>query len=262
MGEIRLTGCDLQSNSPTVDAGSPWAPEGSITLDSGRIEADEIRAVGRISQSNSGSNTMIGVQQPYSASVPDPYADLLEPAVGTCNRSSSYTSWTPHLQLTPGVYCGGLFTQNVPKITFAPGDYLITGGDMTINNAQMTGTGVTFYIRDGALKIQNYSNNVSLKAPTIGPYAGIVVLQGRDVAPNKATSKLVGGSSFGIEGTLYFPSGALEVTNNAELDVTIAGGAGVVAPTVYAAGSGVIRVEVDAEVGADAGGNGQPRLVN
>lgn len=262
MGEIRLSGCGLQSNSPTVDAGSSWAPKGSITLNSGRIEADEIRAVGRISQSNSGSNTMLGGQQPYSAPVPDPYADLMEPTVGTCNRPSSYTSWTPHLQLSPGVYCGGLFTQNVPKITFAPGDYLITGGDMTINNAQMTGTGVTFYIRDGALKIQNYSNNVSLTAPTTGPHAGIVVFQGRNVAPAKSTSTLVGGSSFGIDGALYLPSGALQVTNNAKLNVKVAGGAGVVAPTIYAAGSGTIRVEIDAAGGAAASGNGQPRLVN
>ena len=59
--------------------------------------------------------------------------------------------------------------------TMQPGIYVVSGGDFKINaNANVTGTGVTIYIKAGTNVSINGNATVNLAAPTSGTYSGML----------------------------------------------------------------------------------------
>lgn len=134
---------------------------------------------------------------PYVA---DPFANIAAPPVGSCGTVSG-----------PGTYCGGLTFQGTT--TLSPGVYVINGGTLQFNaNADVSGSGVTFYLTNGATLSMNGSATVNLSAPTSGTYSGLLFFGDR--SQPTAVNKINGDASSLLTGTIYFPSQEVEFLGN------------------------------------------------
>jgi len=105
--------------------------------------------------------------------------------------------------LGPGNYCGGFSVTG--SATLGSGVYVISGGTMQFNaNASISGSGVTFYLTDGARVIMNGSADIELSAPTSGPYKGMLFY----ADPDSSTSYGIfnGTADSSLKGALYFPT--------------------------------------------------------
>src|SRR5215469_4163228 len=133
----------------------------------------------------------------------DPYANLAAPTIPANCSAGNGTQ--------PGRYCGGI-TYN-GTATLAPGVYIIDGGTLKINaNANLTGTGITFYLTNGATVQMNGNATVNLSAPTSGPFSGVLFYGDRTMA--YAIQKINGNASSVMTGAIYFPSQEVDVLGN------------------------------------------------
>lgn len=138
----------------------------------------------------------------------DPLGAVTPPNVATCGAGVQ----NGH-QFSPGVYNGGINVTGTGTYNFMPGIYCIVGGGLTVGSgAQITGTGVTFYLTTapgsaayGGVNIGGTSAT-NISAPTSGPLAGILFFQDRSIPVNTATNTFdaTGGATFA--GALYFPT--------------------------------------------------------
>jgi Flp pilus assembly protein TadG len=154
----------------------------------------------------------------------DPYANLAAPTVGSgCANGNGSV-------LNQGTYCGLTLQGNV---TLNSGVYVINGGSLKINsNANISGTGVTFYLTNGATLDFNGNANINLTAPTSGTYSGILFYGDR--TQGTAVNKLNGNASSNMTGAVYFPTQEVDFQGN------FSGSNGctqVVADTIYYTGS-------------------------
>jgi hypothetical protein len=155
--------------------------------------------------------TLTDCPEPQSNVPPaaDPFKDLPEPDVsGPC---LTMPSGNGAATLTPGRYCGGGDLKGTK--TLAPGVYIIDGGDFRINsNANVSGSGVTFFFTDDATADFNGNATINFSAPTSGTYKGVLMYGDDD---NSDTSnKFNGTASSQLTGALYFPSQSVEYLGN------------------------------------------------
>ena len=167
--------------------------------------------------------------------VEDPYANLTPPEDGWCippqlvsgylglfqTGSSTVDAFGNNTVLFPGTYCKGLRVKGV-NVTFLPGTYIISGGKFQISkDSQVTGEGVTFVLKgkNGGLEVKSNAQ-VNFKAPSTGPYAGMVFYQvpdapkfGRKPKYPTGVSNIKSGGGLSIVGTAYFPSQDLVITS-------------------------------------------------
>jgi Flp pilus assembly protein TadG len=158
-----------------------------------------------------------------SSYIYDPYANVGAPPVQSCPGASGVLP-------NPGTYCGLSFSGSV---TLNPGVYVINGGTLKINaNANLTGSGITFYLTNGATLSINGNAVMNLSAPTTGPYAGLLFYGDRTQATAKNT--INGDATSLMTGTIYFPSQEVDFLGN------FSGSSGcmqVVSDTIYYTGS-------------------------
>lgn len=116
------------------------------------------------------------------------------------------------LRLKPGNYCGGLFLM-ANEFVLDPGEYHITGGDLTFRSGtELTGADVTFILHENAKLEIGDGSVLNLKGPVGGPLDGLVFAQNlKDKSiynPNypNVESTILGGSKLDILGTVYLPS--------------------------------------------------------
>jgi hypothetical protein len=137
-----------------------------------------------------------------ASATPDPYASLAAPIslmLGPClNAPSSYPATLSH-----GYYCHGLNVNGAT--TFLQGTYYVKGNLALQGSSTVTGSNVTFFIdRSGTTAISG-SANVTLSAPTSGPYAGVLFFGDR--AGSTANNNNIRGSSASrLVGTIYYPT--------------------------------------------------------
>jgi Flp pilus assembly protein TadG len=191
---------------------------GNVTLD-----AASIGIVGNFKKTGNGTltpNPTINIT-PYS----DPLSFLpgytcttssCTPSGGgsniTCQKAQSITG-NQTVTLTPGCYQGLSFGGN-SNVTLSPGTYIINGsaGLQFSGNNQVSGTGVTFYIANGAFgMVGNTILNLSAPTSTSDPFNGILF----DQSPgDTSAASLVGNSGSNIQGIMYFPTAAFSLTGN------------------------------------------------
>jgi len=246
MGVIDATGCGIASNSNASNA---------VYLNSGTISGSSVSAVGGIVVSNSGSNTFSpSPGTSGAAATADPLSTMTAPTPGACSyNNASFTAWQsgPYaFTQSANVFCGNTtIGGNSTTDTFAPGIYYFVNGNITFNNANITlATGVTFVVTStpgnnpGALSWTNYSNTINISAPTTGATAGVVFWQtcpsGGGSAP---ANTMAGGSTLDLSGAFYAPCGALNISNNVQMDTASGGSLSVIASTIYASGSAGIN---------------------
>jgi hypothetical protein len=145
-----------------------------------------------VAGSNAGGKdnvTCSSGQSPCPAySVPagaNPLASLTPPPVG------SPTKWNNGDG--PGTYSGMSFGNGNSNVVLPAGVYVLDGGDFSCKgNETITGTGVTFYLTNGASWQCSGTPSVNLTAPSApSPYAGILIYQD----PSDHASNTVTGTS-------------------------------------------------------------------
>jgi hypothetical protein len=158
--------------------------------------------------------------------------DLQVPPTGTCtvNQNLHVKNDTT---LTPGRYCGGIRV-NGATLTFAPGLYILDGGDLrTTGQASLVGDGVTFVLtanapsQIGGIDFSG-GTHLDLRAPdaddawaTLMGYEGILFFQDPRAPLTSSTNgdnKLLGGSVARLDGAIYFRQQSLLYTGGANLD--------------------------------------------
>lgn len=215
--DIVLNGCSLFANSSSDSA---------LELSgNSRLTAKSVGVVGGYAQS---SNSNISTQQGIhtgQAPIEDPYKDVEIPEYKNrpCDFSSKQvpTGLYGRSDGQPFVFCGGLQINSRDTVTLRPGTYVIDGGDLLVNGgATLTSNGpVTIILTSrtgldhGSIDIRGGAE-VKLTAPTSGDLSGLVFFQDRN-APH-GESKLNGGSTQSIEGTIYAPSRKLVFTGGSE----------------------------------------------
>jgi Flp pilus assembly protein TadG len=213
-----FTSCNIVSDSIASNAFSVGGSARVIAPCVETVGGDNVQASLTLTSCSS-----VTTNAPY---VQDPYANVPSPSVGTCSNQSGNGG-----TLNPATFCGGLSLKN--NVTLNPGVYVINGGTLKVNaNANVTGTGVTFYLTNGATVQFNGSAQISLTAPTSGSYAGLV-LYGDRTQPT-ASNTINGNASSSITGAIYFPSQEVDFLGN------FSGANGctqVVADTIYYTGS-------------------------
>lgn len=160
----------------------------------------------------------LGVSQ-----ISDPLASLPVPASAPyiCNHINYSAPNFSNPTLSQGVYCGGINVGN-NSYTLSPGTYILVGGGLSTQsaNSSISGTGVMFYNTYNSTysyaPISLAANStVSLKAPTSGTYAGILIFEDR-TAP--ASSDNYGGGSTAVyEGTIYAKNAAITMSGNSSI---------------------------------------------
>ncbi len=121
---------------------------------------------------------------------------------------------TPDFQLFAGHYCTGITISNRANVTFGPGTYAITGTGINFKGVgTVSGAGVTFYISGGPVLINSVpgsAEQLTLRAPTNGALTGILFYQN---AGNGLTATIDGQAASTLQGALYFPGAALNLSN-------------------------------------------------
>ncbi|HXJ02792.1 MAG TPA: hypothetical protein VNH44_16345 [Micropepsaceae bacterium] len=194
-----FVGCNVMSNSMANDSVAVGG--------SSQLTTPCVLAVGGISVSSTLNLTSCKAATAHSFPATDPYASLPAPDTsGPCKNVSNGNS-----PMNPGVYCNGL-SLNSTK-TFNPGVYVISGGSLTLNsNANVSGSGVTFYLTNGATIKFNGNAHMNFSAPTSGTYSGMLFYGNRN-DPDGSPS-FNGDATSQLTGATYFPSQSVTMNGN------------------------------------------------
>lgn len=170
-----------------------------------------------------GSNATLDTPnpiQPFSQRSPDPYGpegrNLQVPINPIACTDTGFSMGRNDHNIGPGRYCDGLSIGAQADVTFAPGVYIIDGGDFRVNgNSTIVGDGVTIILtgaapEDIATVTINGGADISLKAPNSGVWAGVVFFQDPRAAYEDGTNSFLGGADMNLKGAVYFPSQELK----------------------------------------------------
>lgn len=213
-------------------------------------------------------------QDPLKVKFLEDYDDTYPSAVLRYNGYSSSNKKYSQLNLSgngettlePGIYNGGIQVKAGHTLKLAGGTYFIQNGKFeiqqgTVMNADDEGVTIIMTEPTAGTKVTNNTqariditaqSTVTLKAPSEGPFAGIVIAQ----HPNSITStsktvanSIIGGGTKSITGIVYYPTNILYITG---------GGTGTVAsPENIATDDPLFAIVVDKLM---VEGNGQLRV--
>ena len=212
---VNLVGCDAVSNSVASDS--------LIVSGSGSLSARCASTVGGAVVSSNVTLAECEKVEQYAPVVPDPYRDVVEPAIpSSCNSNTknlgnpnTTTTVTPGPAQVSGVpvyrFCGGVTIKGT--VNFEPGLYIISGGDLDANaGAQINGTGVTFFVTSPNRITLNGHAQLNLSAPTSGPYAGLLFFASRSGSGLQHVINGTAGSR--TQGAIYAPTTSIEASGN------------------------------------------------
>jgi putative Flp pilus-assembly TadE/G-like protein len=170
----------------------------------------------------------------------DPLASLPAPTYHypPCQNYSNSNNGST-INLSPGVYCGGIQVKN-NTVNFAPGTYVLLGGGLSTqdSNSIINGSnGVTFYntfdpsSNNPAYNAYqpiniNASSSVDLTAPTTGDYAGMLFFDDRNAPTgnncgnggNTSCADNYGGGSTAIyQGIIYNKNNCITMYGNSSV---------------------------------------------
>ncbi len=233
---------DQQSSALTVNCGIYVdSNSGQALTCDGPIRATNINVVGGYTGTGCSPPPHTGVN-----TVGDPLSYLRPPAVPSgCSSNNLQVGDNQTVTLNPGTYCGGMRIGQGAHVTFNPGTYFLKGGGIdTIQSTVLNGTGVTF-IQTGppaggtpmGMLLESQSD-VTLKAPTSGPMAGILWYSN---ANGRILNDIQSQTVARLEGILYTPGEDWLVQGQSQAsqtDPNAASYTGLVAQTLRVNGSG------------------------
>jgi hypothetical protein len=239
---VVLDGCSMASNST---ASNSFEMQGSATsISAGCIDS----AGGVVTTSQLALSDCVQPRE-QQAPVPNPYLDRADPLVtGTCRPDSSNlgdrSRVTPTEIHPTGVpfarICGG--TRLSGTVTFDSGLYIIDGGVLNISNyAVMKGSGVAFFLTNGATLSVAGTSRLELTAMSTGPFAGFLFFSKQ--SGDAVTHTFRGTANSRLNGVLYFPGGTLDYAGNFTSDDPCLQ---IIAGTINITGNSTLRLSCDA----------------
>ncbi|MBL8296305.1 MAG: hypothetical protein JNN08_30960 [Bryobacterales bacterium] len=184
------------------------------------ITASSVKVVGSVASSSSCPITPTATTG--VTPITDPLASLTPPAYGGCDYTG-YKLGGGADTISPGVYCKGIVVSGGGQLTMLPGTYIMvgTGLDMSGGSSKVVGNGVTVYNTfNGSYAFGGFTlsggGDFQLKAPTSGPYAGILLFEDR-AAPTAKPSTLSGGTSSWLEGAVYLRNNTLKLSGGSSV---------------------------------------------
>ena len=254
-------GSSFNANACTVQVNSSSSKAVNLS-GGGSITSSKNCIVGGVDQ---GYSNITPAPEASCDAIPDPFAALPKPTVGSCNYNN-FSANTPQT-LSPGVYCGGLTLQNV-AFTLDPGLYIVKDGTFTLTGgAQITGDGVTFFLTGtNAGVVWSGGGSYHLSAMKTGELAGFVVyLDPNALAASK--SVISGGGATYYEGVMYFPNQKLEISGTGSVTTPSPFTAFVANNILFSGGStltiGIDKTKTDIPIPTGLyNGTGGPVLMN
>jgi len=116
------------------------------------------------------------------------------------------------VDISPGVYCGGLRAIGTVDVHAAPGVYVMKDGPLRLDaGARLYGKNVGVYF-DGDASIFEFRTNsiVNLTAPKTGLMAGLLFWESAS-APENRTHSILSENARELLGTIYLPRGRLAI---------------------------------------------------
>ncbi len=221
-GSEDFSDCDIVVNSSDSKA---LETNGSTT-----ILAKDAYIVGNYHISGGGGLTVSGTLKTGATAVTDPYASRTAPTVGACGANplspsgggsaSAYNVPSGGVTVYPGVYCGGISVSS--GATFAPGIYIINGGNLSIGSGSTSLSsggvcsgsggyinapgGVTIYMVPNGATTGTFDIKgcISITAPTTGNTAGMAIWVDHTQS-SAGTDDFAAGANSYIVGTVYDP---------------------------------------------------------
>ena len=185
--------------------------------------ANSISVVGRISEKCITSESS-SVKTETSTTI-DPFVKFPLPASTACSGGSIPN--TKNINLSPGVYCGGISIPSGHIVTMDAVVYVMNGGGFSIGGStSISGSGITIYNSGtGTSGLTAYGNinftgtsDVNLSAPSTGAYAGMLFFQNPS---NTKDASLGGNSQVILKGNLYFPTSTLTLSGSNTTNIPI-----------------------------------------
>ncbi len=148
----------------------------------------------------------------------DPYGDVTADAPESCtSNQNNYSVEESDDLVDGGYYCKGLKFQDAVNLN--PGTYYVSGGIDFTASANVSGSGVTFVLMEGATVSINGSAQLDLGAPNSGDYAGLLFFQDPDTAGNNPqSSSFNGNANVSLNGALYFPASEVRMNGSFSTD--------------------------------------------
>lgn len=208
------SGANVQATNCRLDASSTANP--AFIMNSGSsIKFAKFCVKGKSYIKNGGTLTNLEVG---CTPTPDPYAGkIAEPALPSTCTTQGYPNGNT-FSLAPGMHCDVGFNGS-PTITFQPGLHIIKGRMIINSGAKVIAEGVTFYFPDTNSEIRaNGALTFTGKAPTSGPYKGILMFEKTSGNTSSKTQYIFNGSNGEtLEGIIYLPN--RNVTYNSTTNV-------------------------------------------
>ncbi|MHC2019637.1 pilus assembly protein TadG-related protein [Methylobacterium sp. CM6247] len=210
------------SNAFDIDPGAQIdAPDCGVQVNSKHHSALEIGSSSYVNVSSIRVVGGVGMHStatvrpaPMTGAVPvaDPYASLAPPVNETCGGAKLINKDTAAKTIEPSfAFCKGL-TIDDASVTLSPGVYVIKGPLTLKNGASIKGNDVIIYMDGLGSDIFFHSKtSFELKAPTTGPYAGMVLWSDKRNTHDHDIYSKFGASA---EGTIYAPSSQVEFEND------------------------------------------------
>jgi Flp pilus assembly protein TadG len=197
---LQANGCSVYSNSKN---GS-----GIVISDAATIVADTVCSAGGVVIKTGASNKSVLTDCPVMA---DPLASHPIPSVGACNFNNTNIK-TGTVILQPGVYCGGITLSKTANVSFAPGDYFITGGAFkVVDSAMAKGKDVAFFFT-GANSTITFKDTatIDLSGRETGNLAGLLFFDD-PTSGNSSNHVISATNAINLTGTIYLPNASLKI---------------------------------------------------
>jgi hypothetical protein len=198
-GTTTLSDCVVQSNSTHATGFAMNGASVHLTTDCVLSSGGSAPGVGLV------LTECMGVTNNHPQAL-DPYADVPAPSpipsCGTMPTSGDLTAGG-------GVVCyNGMNFTNPGTSNLAAGTYVVNGGTLTVSSTTvLNGSGVMFYLTNGAkLQIEGGAT-MNLTAPTSGTYSGLLFFGDR--TQPTAINTVQGAAVGNLKGAFYFPSQTL-----------------------------------------------------
>lgn len=171
--------------------------------------------------------------------IADPLASRPAPTIPYSCLATNLVVSNTTVTLNPGAYCGGLKITVGARVTLNPGEYIISGGPIVVDQGgSLTGINVGFYLTKyakawpplpksdpgpgpatsgpapGTTIYFAQSSTISLTAPTSGALAGLLFFEDPTL-PKNQLHQILSNNAQTLLGTIYLPNGRLFVGSTA-----------------------------------------------
>lgn len=213
---VDLADCVLQINST--------ASQGLLVNGPADVTANQIRLAGAGYLLNGGPTMNLANGYKVNADpVDDPYADIAPPALTPCksfNAPPSSGNWTA--PTSPGgvtTYCTTMIVNGSPTVNFPAGTYIFANGaDLIVNGSPtVNGDRITFVFAKSGTSTGGFTLNglgkVTLRAPTTGPLAGLMVFT--DPSVTSQPNAIINGSNTShFTGAIHLPKANVTINGS------------------------------------------------